>query len=210
VKEQQLRWQLEQQSFVPQLQESGIALRRRWEAANVDLQGAKDLVQQLQVMAPFSGTVTARNPALASGAWIPKGEMLFEVVGPQGSKVEAYVGEAQLPRLHAGESARFIANQPGQAAVDCRIGATDRLNLATLDQAALASSYGGPIAAQRNTNGSLIPQETLFRVRLNQCQTSHSPAQELPGSAILKSRRQSLFMSGWLALVNILRAEGGL
>jgi putative peptide zinc metalloprotease protein len=210
VKEQQLRWQLEQQSFVPQLQESGIVLRQRWEAAKADLKGAQELIQQLRVVAPFAGMVTARNPALAIGVWIPKGEMLFEVVGPQGSKVEAYVGEAQLHRLHIGEPARFVADRPGAPAIDCQIGATDRLNLATLDQAVLASPYGGPIAAQRNANGLLIPQEALFRVRLSQCQTSQPPAQELLGSAVLEGRGQSVFMRGWLAVVDVLRAEGGL
>jgi hypothetical protein len=72
----------------------------------------------------------------------------------------------------------------------------DRLDLAHIDQAALASPYRGPIAVQRNADGLLIPQEALFQVCLSQCQTSEAPAAGVAGECDADGARVEFVYAG--------------
>lgn len=58
---------------------------------------------------------------------------------------------------------------PELPSIHCRTGDIDSINVNDLDLLPLASIYGGPIAVQRDHSGELVPNEALFRVRLEDC-----------------------------------------
>jgi len=220
AKEQQLRWQLEQQSLTANLQIAGPALRKRWEGAQETVNGLTERVKQLTVTAPFDGVISERNPALTTGAWIPAGEQLFHITSPSGIKGEAYVNESDMMRLtetiYAGKDknyrASFIANQSSYPTLNCNIEEIDQLNLTQLDQPYIASQYGGSIATQQNKDGHLIPLQAIFRVRLNNClagDEKKSLVQELAGTASLQGERKSFVVKAFNKVVAVWNSEAG-
>lgn len=215
AKEEQLRWQLEQQSFNVNLQNAGPALRKRWEGAQEAVNGLQERIQQLSVVAPFDGIIAERNPSLEAGSWIANGEKLFHIISPQGVKGEAYLSEAELLRFIKSDfaekpQARFVAKQNGYPTLHCTVNDIDKLNLSQLDQPYVATQFGGSIAAQQNKDGSLVPLQATFRVHFDKCEGGvQSVAQELAGVARLEGERKSFLVRWFNFSVAVVRGEAG-
>lgn len=204
-----LRWQVEQQSFDTRLLEQGVALRRRWDAARETVAGLSAQVAQLTLRAPFDGVVQT-DDALAPGTWLPRGEHLFDVVGPMGVKGEAFVGEDDAARIASGEPVTFVASLPERGALHCRVTAVDRVNLAALDVPSLASVYGGPLPVQSQPGThQLVPLAATYRVRIGACPGNEAWPREIVGTATIGAARQSFAWRAlkWLAAVFV--REGG-
>jgi putative peptide zinc metalloprotease protein len=205
-----LRWEVEQQSFDARLIEQGTALERRWEAARTAVAGLNAEVGELTLRAPFDGVVQLRED-VAAGTWLGKGEHLFDVVGQDGVKGEAFVGEDEVGRIRVGDAARFVAAIPERGALACRVTAVDRVNVAALDEPSLASLYGGPLPAQRapgNTD-TLVPVAAAYRVRIGECPTDANSPREVTGTAMIGRARESLAWRGLQWVAALLRSEVG-
>lgn len=210
AREQQLRWQLEQQPFSERLQQNGAGLLQRLEGVKEEVAGLVALNQQLQLRASFDGVVVSLNGALQTGVWVARGERLVQVAAPEGVKIDAYVEEAFLPHIEAGAPARFIADEPGVPRVDCEVQSVDRIALSSVEHLALTSPYGGPIPAKLDANGAAQPHDARFRVRLYRCTGMPGTGRERTGSAIIGNAHQS-FAGQWLRhLAAVLHREGGL
>jgi putative peptide zinc metalloprotease protein len=213
AEEQQLRWQLDQQSFDARLQASGTVLRTRWEAAQGAVSGVQALIEQLQIRAPFDGRIVADTQALQPGTWIAKGEALLQVVASQGVRVTAFIDEPDAQRLPPAPAARFVADQPGLARLDCRVATADRINVAALEFPALASLFGGPIPSTTHPEQgqtAVKPLASLLRVRIEDCRGLASVVRELPGTAMLEGAAESLLGRAWRAALALWRRESGL
>ncbi|QCP50822.1 HlyD family efflux transporter periplasmic adaptor subunit [Trinickia violacea] len=207
--EAQLRWEVEQQSFDPRLLEQGVALRKRWDAARETVAGLEAQGAQLTLRAPFDGTVQA-DDELAPGTWLPRGERLFDVVGPNGVKGAAFVGEDDVGRIAPGDAARFVASVAEMSTLHCRVTAVDRVNIATLDEPAIASVYGGPVPAETQPGTKqLVPLAATYRVRIGECKGNKALARQIAGTATLGGARESFAMRGLRRLVSVLEREGG-
>jgi putative peptide zinc metalloprotease protein len=202
-----LQWQVEQQPFDEQLLALGPALASRWDAARQTLSGYRHERDLLTLRAPFAGRVVDLNESLRKEEWLKQGEPLLGVVGTSGVKGEAFVDEAALAGLRAGQRVRFIPGPPEQLRVSCRVTAIDRLNLEVLDEPYAASIYGGEIASVRRADGSLAPLDSTYRVRIGDCGRAVDLSRELPGTAVIAGESRSLLgrFSRWLGA--ILRRE---
>lgn len=204
-----LSWQVEQQSFDARLLEQGVALRRRWDAARETVAGLTAQVEQLTLRAPFDGVVQT-DEALAPGTWLPRGEHVFDVVGPVGVKGEAFVGEEDAGRVAAGDRVDFIASLPEFGALHCRATAVERVNVATLDAASLASVYGGPLPVQLQPGThQLVPLAATYRVRIGDCPSSKAWPREIVGTAMIGGARQSFAWRALERLVSLFERESG-
>lgn len=208
VREQQLRWQLEQQSFDTRLQESGEALRTHWQAAQQEVGGLQALEAQLILRAPFDGIVASDGRSWAPGMWFTRGEELLTVVNPKGIKVEAYVEEDAL--LSLAQTGLFVADESGLSTIQCRRIVQDPINLVHLEHAVLASPFGGPIPARREYNEQLLPLKNVFRVRLDDCSGWPGTSRELAGTAHLGMQRESLFRQAWRLILALWQRESTL
>lgn len=204
-----LRWQLERQPFDDKLLAEGLALQKQWQLAQQRVNQLQQQIDRLGVRAPRAGRVVDRSEALQVGTVIPPGERLLAVIDPRRPRGEAFVDEAARMRLTLGGEAVFVANLAEQERVQCRIDNIDRLALPSLDQPALASSFGGPIATQQQQD-SLQPLSAQFRVRLSQCDGGEHWWQEMPGVALLEGERQSLLQQWLNQAVALLQREAGL
>jgi len=192
AQEDQLEWQLIQQPFDEHLMEEGQALRKRRDAAREEVTGLKEEMQRLTLTAPFDGTVVETDDDARDGTWIPAGERLLQVIGPHGTKVDAFVGEDALDAIAAGQRAVFVPAAPEQSKVACTVTRVEAVQLPALDVPIVASPYGGDVPAQRTTDGKLLPLQPTFRVRLEQCDRALPPASEVAGVAHLPGSRRSL------------------
>ena len=208
--EQQLQWQLSQQAFDPQLMAAGAALRKRWESAAAEVAGLQAEIQRLTLQAPFDARVAESNEDARPGSWVPAGERLLMLVGPTGSKVDAYVDEAALASLSPGLPARFVPSALEQPSVQCRVERVDPVQLSQLDAPVLASVHGGDIAVQKAPDGRLLPLQPVFRVRLEHCDRAQPPLMELPGRAELQGERHSWLGQGWRWVVALWQRESAL
>lgn len=210
--EQQLRWQLQQQSFDPQLQQAGPALRQRWESARQQVASLQRQIAQLTITAPFEGDIAARNEAITPGTWLTAGEQLFQLASPSGIKGEAYLSEAQLLRLLHGArdtTVTFIADQPGMPALHCQPRDADPVNIPVLEQPLLASVHGGAIATLLNSQQQLVPVESHFRLRFDDCTETSRVHQILAGTALVHGERKSLLARALRQLRAALVSEAG-
>jgi putative peptide zinc metalloprotease protein len=211
AEEELLRWQVEQQAFDDRLREQGVALRKRWDAAQQTVSGLNSQIGQLTIRAPFDGTAQSAEDGLSAGTWLPRGERLLDVIGPSGIKGDAFVGESGVGRITAGQAATFVASLPEMGALHCRVVAADRVNLATLDEAAVASPYGGPVPAQLQPGThQLVPLQATYRVRLGECTAPAMLARQITGIAVIDTSGESFAWRGMRALLAAASREAGL
>ena len=206
-----LGWEVEQQPFDDKLREEGVALRKRWEAARQTVSGLTSQIGQLTLRAPFDGIVQVAEDGLPPGTWLPRGARLFDVIGPSGIKGDAFVGESELRRIMTDQAAKFVASLPEMNTLQCRVVAMDRVNLATLDEPAIASPYGGPVPAQLQPGTQqLLPLQATYRIRLGACTGSTTLTRQITGTATIGASRESFASRGLRALFAILSREAGL
>ena len=206
-----LRWEVEQQAFEDRLREQGVALRRHWDAARQTVAGLTSQIGQLTIRAPFDGTVETVEDGLSAGTWLPRGERLFDVVGPIGIKGEAFVGESDVSRIAAGHAVTFVASLPEMSALRCRVTAVDRVNVTTLDEPSIASPYGGPVPAELQPGTrQLVPLRATYRVRLAQCAGPAILARQVVGTATIGDTRESFAWRGVRALLALVEREAGM
>jgi putative peptide zinc metalloprotease protein len=205
-----LRWKVEQQAFDDRLRQQGVALAKRWEAARQTVAGLRDEIGQLTIRAPFAGTLGVPGDALAAGTWLPRGEHLFDVIGPAGIKGNAYVDEYDVARVAAGEPAVFISSLAEMPAVQCTVQAVDKVNLGALDEPSVASVYGGPIPAEQDRKThQLVPLQATWRVRIGGCAGTTALDRTLAGTVMLGAGRES-YAGRWLReLAAIVQREAG-
>lgn len=199
----QLQRQLDQQPFDDDLRALGPALGKRLETAQQTVSGLLAEQARLTLRAPFAGRVVDLEPGLSAGEWLKAGEPLLGVAGGNGARGDAFVDAAALARLAPGQTAEFVARLPEQATVDCRVGDIDRVNIATIDEPYVASVYGGGVSSLRRPDGTLVPLDSTFRVRLDDCRTSHPLRRELPGKAVIRGATRSLLgrFARWLGAI---------
>ncbi|PXW27215.1 HlyD family efflux transporter periplasmic adaptor subunit [Paraburkholderia caballeronis] len=205
-----LHWEVDQQSFDERLQQQGTALARRWDATRQTVAGIQAEIAQLTIRAPFDGTVQTGDDPPAPGTWLPRGERVYDLIAPGGVKGDAYVGEDDVARLKAGQSAVFVASLPELAARDCRIDAIDKVNVATLDAPSVASTYGGPIPAEPNAKTrQLVPLQATWQVRFGGCDGEAGIGREVNGTVQLGAGRQSFVGEGLRFVAAVLQREVG-
>ncbi|WP_321956766.1 HlyD family efflux transporter periplasmic adaptor subunit [Paraburkholderia bannensis] len=208
--EAQLRWEVEQQPFDERLQQQGTALARRWDAARQTVAGLQAEIAQLTLRAPFDGTVQEAGDPPTPGAWLARGERVYDVIAPNGVKGDAFVGESDVARLKAGQKAVFVASVAEMAAHVCTIEAVDKVNVATLDEPSVASTYGGPIPAEQDAKTHrIVPLQATWQVRFGHCDGAAGIAREVTGTVQLDAGRASLAGRGARSLAAILQREVG-
>lgn len=204
----QWKWQLDQQPFDEELRAQGPALRKRWEAAQQAVDGFRAEQQRLLLRAPFDGRVVDVNDALHAHGWLKAGELVLGVVGAGGVRGEAFVDEADLAQLAAGERVRFAAALPEAPTLRCQVSGVDRLNLAVLDEPYVASVYGGTVPSVHRPDGSVAPLDSTFRVRFDRCTGApQALTREWPGRAAISGESRSLAMRFARWLTALMRRE---
>lgn len=162
----------------------------------------------LEVRAPIAGTVSL-PAALEPGRWVEANLQLLSIRSDGGARLIGYLPEAVLDRVELGAPGAWIANFGTTDRLRVTLARIDATAVPTLSYPELASDHGGPIPARANTDGSLRPENALYRVELTLDEPTASPPQRLPGLVRLQGKPRSVLADYLLAAEAILVKEGG-
>ena len=223
---------LEQQLKLVRLRLVAVAIRIQRQATNLeDLDSLPALQEQmaallsnesgllarqenLVIRAPFDGTIADLAPELAPGLWVKPDQPLGRVVDYRRAIFRAYLAAAELDRVAVGAVGRFLPEDPARPAVGVSVTAIERVNAAVLDIPMLASTQGGPVAAQAAAPGAAgqsapVPAAPVYRVTLKPLEPAPAPEQVVPGIAVVEAGAVSPLRRIWRATIGVLIRESG-
>ena len=183
-------------------------LFRELQAARAEERLAAAELARLDPTAPFGGVVVALADPIAPGEWMPRGEAVAEIIDPRGARVDAYVEEADLRRVAAGARAVFVPETPSFPRIALRLVAIDDGATRVLVDAELGSAHGGTVATRPQQNGALVPELTLYRLRLEPLEAV-TPRQVQRGTVLIEGEAESLAARAWRQLLGLMLRESG-
>jgi putative peptide zinc metalloprotease protein len=121
---------------------------------------------QFEPQAPYAGRFFMADPDLAVGQWVGKKESLGVLV-KQGTawRVETWLDEDDVSRVHIGQDASFWTDSTAGAMLKLQVTAIDQDAARVLPRRELASALGGHVIT-REKNGQLVPERAVYRVTL--------------------------------------------
>lgn len=163
----------------------------------------------LLLRAGHSGTVRDLSSGLIEGRWVPPRLELLKLVSDE-VRLRGYLNEAALQRITPDSRGYFHSDsRPLQAAVPVRMQQIDTASTTRLEQTALASTYGGPIAAREDGEGGLQPLQAQYAVLLQVSDTTSAPLYPIRGIARMQGNGESLLQSAWRRIAALGVRESG-
>ncbi len=186
----QQRWQAATSAFDEDMRKRWMVTEQSRVTTEAELQGVQAEQNQFAPTAPYDGHLLLTDPDLAVGQWVGKKEPLAVLVR-QGSawRVETWLDEDDVARVHVGQSARFFTDGMTSPVLALTVSAIDRDAARVLPRKELASAVGGHVLT-REKNGQLVPERAVYRVAFD--------VQDMPaGLAQLAWRGQINIHADW-------------
>jgi putative peptide zinc metalloprotease protein len=200
-------YQLERTSFSIGLAQDRLSLQAELGGA---LEKKKDIEMQLsdaKLLAPFDAAITDIQPELRRGDWVSKGDKLLTLVDESGGEVVAYLGESDLPALKLGATGWFYPDGGSRRRQAVELIEVEEFAIENLEQAYVASTYGGSLDVRDGKDGELIPQRATYRLRLRTDTLNEDRV--LRGQLIIEAESRSALAMFWRQVVGIWRREAG-
>jgi len=201
-----------------QLSATGIDQKRRENMGVIiaDQQRANTRVNSLQeelsnylIETPQSGIVSIASPDLKVGDWVGKNSPLIELYDVSSREVVTYVEEHDLPRIHVGQKALFIAEQSMLKAIDVVVSRVDSDATRQLPEGVLASTMGGDILV-RQAKDQWVPERSIYRVILKPMHNSEIlPVNYSRGDVVIYADAESWLGKYAMNIAAVLRREVG-
>lgn len=172
-REKILQTRLEQQRSQSANSAFDADLRKRWKVAEqtqytteAELQGVQAEQHQFVPRAPYDGRFLLADPDVAVGQWVGNKEPLALLVRHGTAwRVETWLDEDEVSRVHVGQTARFVNDSATAQMLTLKVSAIDRDAARVLARKELASQWGGHVLT-RERNGQLLPERAVYRVAL--------------------------------------------
>jgi putative peptide zinc metalloprotease protein len=188
--------------------DSGI-LEQNLAEAVAEYRGLAAQRERLQLRAPHDGVVRDLSTDLAAGRWLAPQQPLLRVVAQQ-ARLRGYLAEESLWRIEVGAQGRFIASaDPGAAGVPVQLSEVDITGSAYLEQPALASDQGGPIAVIRDAQQRPTPEQGQYGVSLMPQDELQAPRQPHVGVVVLQGKGESILGAIWRRVAALGVRESG-
>jgi putative peptide zinc metalloprotease protein len=190
-----------------------IAEQLNQQLAEIDAQ--QDELKRLEVRAPFDGQMLDVDRSIKPGVWLNSSQQIAILVDTSTWVVDALVDQEAIERIRPGGIVRFYLRNDTRAPLIGTVAAIDSARAQVLPHPMMATDHGGRVPSIKQSNGSLTPRDSLYRVRimmnaaeLNKAQHLQSPSVRL-GSATIAGERKS-FASQWAtAIVSVVIRESG-
>lgn len=179
------------------------------EGALARLRDAEAQQTQLAVRAPFGGRLVDVPRDLTPGIWLPKREQLGILVDPATMIVVALVDEADIGRIHAGETARFRPEN-GEDTLALVVRDISPGAAPLVDAPELASIHGGGVPVRREADGRLKPEASVYRVTLALTVPPPADFGIRRGTVRIDAAAVSLAARLWRRAASVVMREAGL
>ncbi|MDQ2079106.1 HlyD family efflux transporter periplasmic adaptor subunit [Xanthobacteraceae bacterium Astr-EGSB] len=204
-----LEWQMGSRGLDAALLARSQVTEQEYQAALAEYRALSDQKRRLDVVTPIDGVVVDVADGLEAGTWMPAKARLMSIVDATGVVVEAYVDESDLDRLAEGDSARFIGEADSRIDIPLRVTALSRASTRLLTEPALASVNGGPITVRTPKQNELVPDRTIYQIKLTPAEPQARPERVVRGTVILRGEAVSLAVRTWRAVLAVLIRESG-
>ena len=114
-----------------------------------------------------------------------------------------------MNRIQVGDGARFYPENLDMAIVDARVEEIEIVDSPELTEPYLASLYGGDIAVRPESDGKLLTESAVFKVRLGLLDSVVKPHQILRGDLLIDAESRSLAGALWRQITQVLVRESG-
>ncbi|MGD2136824.1 MAG: efflux RND transporter periplasmic adaptor subunit [Gammaproteobacteria bacterium] len=204
-----LRLQLARQATQASTIEAVRVLQSELARTLSELEGYTERREKLEITSPIAGTVVELTGALTPGRWVNTGLQLALVINRDALAVDAWLEEDRVGQVQAGDSARFYPDNPDTAPFDLVVEETARAALPELEEPFQASVYGGSIPVREQPDGTLVPNQAIYPVRLLPVRQPPAAGQLLTGEVRISGKPQSLLGRAWQAVVAVVIRESG-
>lgn len=203
------QWQSAFRGMDQALFERNPIIEQQMQSSLSQYAGYREQIEQLTLIAPFSGVVVELAEDLEVGHWVNGKDPLIKMAKEPGWIIEAYVGEDDLGRVQSGVEGYFYPEGLDWPRMKGQIIRMDLGSATVLSEPALASVYGGGIPVRMDAEGGLIPEQGYFPIQLS---IPHPPAnltQSLRGTVALSGESENLASRFWRTIVVFLIRESG-
>jgi putative peptide zinc metalloprotease protein len=187
------------QVIVQQLQETRSKLDGLYEKQN-----------QFTIRAPINGVIYDMEESLHEGRWVNPSLALATIVQPDQPAITGIVTEADLERIKTQTSAKFIPDNPQLDSIWAYVQDIELANIKTLDIPVLASTYGGKVPVQFNDKQQLVPDKSVYRVRLTVSPVEDVRVENIErGVAHIEGKSESFLKRMYKIMISVLIRESG-
>lgn len=171
--------------------------------------GLESRRNQLTLRAPIAGEVLDVARAMHQGRWINP-SLAVAFIGATGQlHVKGYLEENKLSGIASGAQAEFVPDDPQRATLTATIVDIEQANADKFDELYLASTYGGDIAVREDQKGNLVPETSVYRVRLDTEAVNPPPRQVVTGIIRARGEPLSLFDRIYRQVAAVIIREAG-
>ena len=166
-------------------------------------------IDNLNIRTSIDGNVTEISPDISTGQWLGVGQKLTSVKGQFGIKLTGYVNEEDVFRVHKTGSCQFYRLGAFNAPYTCRIVNVGHSAERVLEDAILASKYGGNISTSVVGN-ELVPDQAIYKISAIVENHEIEVNREAIGMLKVDAERKSLIEKFWRWSAAVLIRESGL
>jgi len=202
-----LQWQLAHQGFDSELLILGRSLQRRLEENKAQEISLNNQLHRLTITAPVAGRVAQVQEGLYPGVWLAKDMLLLQLISDEQRSVRAWISEQDVSRLDRQAPARFVPETLQLNTLRCSISRVDEGGTRTLEEAALASNYGGALPVRADQE-ELILEGAWYKLQLDDCPPL-PVSSKLRGTLVVSAQAESAILGLGRRVWAILLRESG-
>lgn len=193
--------------------EQAVVLRQERSSLARKIDGVRGRMAELQVAAPIEGVVASTVEYPGAGRWVTPSEPLVVIHRSGRMRIRGLVDASDRDRVRSGMEAVFVPNNLLAPSVRAVVAAVADVNVATVDQVALAQSFGGSVPTLLDKKGGAAPVSPQYQVIAEIEDSAWPPAdvglQSEAGVLLAKGDPQSIFQGVWRRALMVLVRESG-
>lgn len=171
------------------------------------LEGLRREQRLMMVRAPFTGTIKELDTDISAGQWIDHVTPIARIIAPGAVEARGYVDENNAWRLGEDNGALFVPEDALMEKTTGTLTEISKVGVDRLDLPYLASVFGGDVAAERNRDGTVVPRNGQYLVRLTLDNANWPRATR--GTVHLSGKSESFAAAVWRRVLQVVVRESG-
>lgn len=155
--------------------------------------GLESRREKLTLRAPIAGEVLDVASSMHPGRWINTSLAVAFIGATENLHIKGYLEENKLSGIATGLPAEFVPDDQHRSAINATIVDIEQTNTDKFDEFYLASVYGGDVGVREDQEGNLVPETSVYRVRLDTEALDSPPRQVVTGAIRARGEPLSLF-----------------